>query len=172
MHRRAWGTHSPLTWVLHRKQVGAEFTQEDRRFFQQALFRFLFVLFARVAMEAVRSFSCPLVYRNLPKDALSGVRVAVFGLGDSSYAKYNAAARKLHARLLQLGATELVRLSLSNLLEGFRSTGMDVSAIIPTRFMRSTEFAGFMSLTHGNIRYTFCAPTCARIYCPQQPGLW
>lgn len=34
---------------------------------------------------------------------------AVFGLGDSGYAKYNATARKLHARLLQLGAAELVR---------------------------------------------------------------
>lgn len=33
---------------------------------------------------------------------------AVFGLGDSGYARYNAAARKLHARLLQLGAVELV----------------------------------------------------------------
>lgn len=36
------------------------------------------------------------------------MRFAVFGLGDSGYAKYNATARKLHARLLQLGAVELV----------------------------------------------------------------
>lgn len=39
------------------------------------------------------------------------MRFAVFGLGDSGYAKYNAAARKLHARLLQLGAAELVSTS-------------------------------------------------------------
>lgn len=46
--------------------------------------------------------------RGLPPDSLDGMRFAVFGLGDSGYAKYNAAARKLHARLLQLGAKELV----------------------------------------------------------------
>lgn len=47
--------------------------------------------------------------RGLPVDCLESMRFAVFGLGDSGYAKYNATARKLHARLLQLGATELVR---------------------------------------------------------------
>ena len=46
--------------------------------------------------------------RSLPKDCLCNMRFAVFGLGDSGYAKYNATARKLHARLLQLGASELV----------------------------------------------------------------
>lgn len=46
--------------------------------------------------------------RSLPKDCLCDMRFAVFGLGDSGYAKYNATARKLHARLLQLGASELV----------------------------------------------------------------
>lgn len=50
-----------------------------------------------------------LTIRGLPADSLEGMRFAVFGLGDSGYAKYNAAARKLHARLLQLGAKELVR---------------------------------------------------------------
>lgn len=49
-----------------------------------------------------------LLRRGLPPDSLDGMRFAVFGLGDSGYAKYNAAARKLHARLLQLGAKELV----------------------------------------------------------------
>ena len=51
--------------------------------------------------------SC-LACRSLPKDCLCDMRFAVFGLGDSGYAKYNATARKLHARLLQLGAVELV----------------------------------------------------------------
>lgn len=46
--------------------------------------------------------------RGLPGDLLKGMRFAVFGLGDSGYTKYNATARKLHARLLQLGASELV----------------------------------------------------------------
>lgn len=49
-----------------------------------------------------------LARRSLPKECLCNMRFAVFGLGDSGYAKYNATARKLHARLLQLGASELV----------------------------------------------------------------
>ena len=44
-----------------------------------------------------------LLSRGLPHDALSALRFSVFGLGDSSYAKFNAAARKLCTRLLQLG---------------------------------------------------------------------
>jgi sulfite reductase alpha subunit-like flavoprotein len=34
---------------------------------------------------------------------------ATFGLGDSSYVKYNYAAKMLHNRLVQLGATPIVR---------------------------------------------------------------
>ncbi|CAN0242169.1 unnamed protein product, partial [Hapterophycus canaliculatus] len=49
-----------------------------------------------------------LLRRGLPANCLESMRFAVFGLGDSGYAKYNATARKLHARLLQLGAVELV----------------------------------------------------------------
>lgn len=45
-----------------------------------------------------------LLRRDLPRDALSSLTFAVFGLGDSSYAKFNAAARKLWTRLTQLGA--------------------------------------------------------------------
>eukprot|EP01047_Picozoa_sp_COSAG01_P018053 COSAG01_NODE_969_length_12378_cov_41.649320_12_plen_93_part_00 len=41
-------------------------------------------------------------------DWLRGVRFAVFGLGDSSYAKYNAVARRLWVRLQQLGASPLL----------------------------------------------------------------
>ncbi|KAF2456439.1 NADPH dependent diflavin oxidoreductase-like protein 1 [Lineolata rhizophorae] len=36
--------------------------------------------------------------------SLAGVRFTTFGLGDSSYPKFNFASRKLHNRLLQLGA--------------------------------------------------------------------
>ncbi|KAL5360368.1 hypothetical protein BJX96DRAFT_165104 [Aspergillus floccosus] len=45
--------------------------------------------------------------RRLPPTLLSGVRFATFGLGDSSYPKFNWAARKLYKRLRQLGATEI-----------------------------------------------------------------
>lgn len=34
-------------------------------------------------------------------------RFSVFGLGDSSYEKFNAVARRLNTRLKQLGAVEL-----------------------------------------------------------------
>ncbi|KAH6856432.1 hypothetical protein B0I37DRAFT_367367 [Chaetomium sp. MPI-CAGE-AT-0009] len=42
-------------------------------------------------------------------NCLRSLRFAIFGLGDSSYPKFNWAARKLRARLLQLGATEFFR---------------------------------------------------------------
>ncbi|RLN79081.1 hypothetical protein BBJ28_00006960 [Nothophytophthora sp. Chile5] len=60
------------------------------------------------APENMRGAWRSLLRRNLSVQWLAGVRVAVFGLGDSSYAKYNAVARRLQARLVQLGATELI----------------------------------------------------------------
>ncbi|KAK4141090.1 uncharacterized protein C8A04DRAFT_14398 [Dichotomopilus funicola] len=42
-------------------------------------------------------------------NCLKSMRFTMFGLGDSSYLKFNWAARKLRARLLQLGATEFFR---------------------------------------------------------------
>lgn len=60
------------------------------------------------APENMRAAWRSLLRKTLPRTWLSGVDVAVFGLGDSSYAKYNAVARKLQARLVQLGATELI----------------------------------------------------------------
>ncbi|KAH8681561.1 hypothetical protein BX600DRAFT_505233 [Xylariales sp. PMI_506] len=43
---------------------------------------------------------------SLKSTSLSGVKFTTFGLGDSSYTKFNWAARKLHKRLEQLGAAE------------------------------------------------------------------
>ncbi|KAI2923649.1 hypothetical protein CBS147371_1491 [Aspergillus niger] len=54
-----------------------------------------------------RSFWRSLLLKRLPGDFLDGVQFASFGLGDSSYPKFNWAARKLHKRLLQLGANEI-----------------------------------------------------------------
>ncbi|KAK3318655.1 hypothetical protein B0H66DRAFT_603228 [Apodospora peruviana] len=54
-------------------------------------------------------------WRNLRREKLNNtnclgaVNFAIFGLGDSSYPKFNWAARKLRARLLQLGASEFFR---------------------------------------------------------------
>ncbi|KAK2613861.1 hypothetical protein N8I77_000737 [Diaporthe amygdali] len=44
--------------------------------------------------------------KKLPPDCLSQLKFTSFGLGDSSYPKFNWAARKLHKRLSQLGALE------------------------------------------------------------------
>ncbi|OQR93667.1 NADPH-dependent diflavin oxidoreductase [Achlya hypogyna] len=68
-----------------------------------------------------------LLRKSLASDSLATVRVAVFGLGDSSYAKYNAVARRLQvlevtsgkydnvvARLVQLGATEIIERGLGD----------------------------------------------------------
>ncbi|KAL6044335.1 NADPH-dependent diflavin oxidoreductase 1 [Balamuthia mandrillaris] len=50
------------------------------------------------------------ILRNtLPNTALAGLRFAVFGLGDSSYEYFNFMGKKLHRRLLQLGATAIHR---------------------------------------------------------------
>lgn len=48
-----------------------------------------------------------LLRKKLPGDLLSHLEITSFGLGDSSYPKFNYAIRKLHARLMQLGCQEL-----------------------------------------------------------------
>eukprot|EP00741_Cyanophora_paradoxa_P001295 tig00000475_g1252.t1 len=49
-----------------------------------------------------------LLRRGLPSDFLEGVSFAVFGLGDSSYQRYNVVGKKLDARLAQLGAERVL----------------------------------------------------------------
>lgn len=53
-----------------------------------------------------RSFWKKLLRRKLPPNYFEDVKFTTFGLGDSSYPKFNWAARKFHKRLLQLGAHE------------------------------------------------------------------
>ncbi|KAL9618310.1 MAG: hypothetical protein Q9160_006960 [Pyrenula sp. 1 TL-2023] len=54
-----------------------------------------------------RRFWASLLRRKLPASYLADVDFTVVGLGDSSYPKFNFAARKLRKRLTQLGATEI-----------------------------------------------------------------
>ncbi|EZF31884.1 hypothetical protein H109_03036 [Trichophyton interdigitale MR816] len=54
-----------------------------------------------------RKFWRSLLLKRLPPTFLQGVSFVLFGLGDSSYPKFNWASRKLYRRLLQLGASEL-----------------------------------------------------------------
>lgn len=58
--------------------------------------------------DAMKGFWKFLLRKSLPSDSLAGSRFAVFGLGDSSYARFNFPAKKLHKRLLQLGATAVI----------------------------------------------------------------
>ena len=46
-----------------------------------------------------------LLRSDLPPQSLKSLSFTVFGLGDSSYALFNAAAKKLAKRLINLGAT-------------------------------------------------------------------
>lgn len=62
----------------------------------------------------MQQFWKALLRKNLPCTYLSGVSFTVYGLGDSSYAKYNYVAKKLHKRLIQLGATPLTDLYLGD----------------------------------------------------------
>lgn len=57
---------------------------------------------------SMKSFWKFLLRKSLSSDALAHVEFTVFGLGDSSYEKFNVVARKLCARLKQLGARSLI----------------------------------------------------------------
>jgi sulfite reductase alpha subunit-like flavoprotein len=56
------------------------------------------------APDNMRSFWAFLLRRSLGADSLTGTNFAVFGLGDSGYARYNAVAKRLDKRLEMLGA--------------------------------------------------------------------
>ncbi|CAG9794683.1 unnamed protein product [Diatraea saccharalis] len=53
-----------------------------------------------------------LLRKNLPSTSLVKLKYGVIGLGDSSYAKFNFVGKKLHKRLMQLGATPLLDIGL------------------------------------------------------------
>ncbi|KAK9739576.1 Insect cuticle protein [Popillia japonica] len=55
-----------------------------------------------------------LLRKNLAKDSLTNLRYAVLGLGDSSYVRFNFAAKRLHKRLMQLGAQAVLPLGLGD----------------------------------------------------------
>ncbi|KAL3527059.1 hypothetical protein ACH5RR_011715 [Cinchona calisaya] len=64
--------------------------------------------------DSMKNFWRFLLQRNLSEEWLEGVDYAVFGLGDSSYQKYNFVAKKLDKRLLDLGATALIERGLGD----------------------------------------------------------
>lgn len=57
--------------------------------------------------DPMRHFWRFLLRKDLPAASLAAMSYATFGLGDSSYPKFNYAAKRLHRRLAMLGATPL-----------------------------------------------------------------
>lgn len=64
--------------------------------------------------SGMRAFWQFLLRKSLASTSLGQLKMGVFGLGDSSYDKFNAAARKLCARLRQLGASEILPMGLGD----------------------------------------------------------
>lgn len=60
------------------------------------------------APDTMKAFWRYLLRKALPTDLLKEMSYGVFGQGDSSYAKFNFPAKRLHNRLLQLGAAAIV----------------------------------------------------------------
>lgn len=58
--------------------------------------------------DNMRNFWRFLLRKNLPTTSLVKLKFGVVGLGDSSYSKFNFVGKRLHKRLIQLGATPLV----------------------------------------------------------------
>ena len=55
-----------------------------------------------------------LLRKDLPLNSLTGLNFTVFGLGDSAYEKFNAMAKKVTQRLLDLGATLFHKIGLGD----------------------------------------------------------
>ncbi|XP_013114598.2 NADPH-dependent diflavin oxidoreductase 1 [Stomoxys calcitrans] len=62
--------------------------------------------------ENMRNFWKFLLRRSLPTNSLENLQYACLGLGDSTYAKFNYAAKKLNKRLQQLGGKQIIPLGL------------------------------------------------------------
>lgn len=62
----------------------------------------------------MKKFWTFMLRKDLPVNSLQNLQFAVFGLGDSSYTKFNAVARRLHARLKQLGGKEILQRGLGD----------------------------------------------------------
>ncbi|PRD20330.1 UNVERIFIED_CONTAM: NADPH-dependent diflavin oxidoreductase 1 [Trichonephila clavipes] len=64
--------------------------------------------------DNMKSFWKFMLRKGLPSNSLCHIKFSVLGLGDSSYDKFNVVAKKLNKRLLQLGALELIPLTLGD----------------------------------------------------------
>lgn len=62
----------------------------------------------------MKQFWRHLLRKTLPTTMLQNLKYSVLGLGDSSYTKFNFAAKKLNKRLVQLGGEELLPIGLAD----------------------------------------------------------
>lgn len=62
--------------------------------------------------DNMKNFWKFLLRKSLPADSLSALTFGCIGLGDSSYQKFNFVAKKVHKRLLQLGAKAILPVGL------------------------------------------------------------
>lgn len=62
----------------------------------------------------MKQFWRHLLRKNLSTNLLQNLKYGVLGLGDSSYSKFNFAAKKLNKRLVQLGGNELLSIGLAD----------------------------------------------------------
>lgn len=60
--------------------------------------------------DNMRKFWKFLLRKSLPSNSLVNLKFGVIGFGDSKYSKFNFVAKKLHKRLIQLGAKPLLDL--------------------------------------------------------------
>uniref|UniRef100_A0A8C9TV26 NADPH-dependent diflavin oxidoreductase 1 n=1 Tax=Scleropages formosus TaxID=113540 RepID=A0A8C9TV26_SCLFO len=74
--------------------------------------------------DNMKNFWRFLFRKSLPVGSLCRLDFAVLGLGDSSYPKFNFVAKKLHKRLLQLGATALLPVGLADDQHDFGPDGV------------------------------------------------
>ncbi|KAI9501085.1 hypothetical protein BX070DRAFT_195190 [Coemansia spiralis] len=94
--------------ILYGSQTGyAEDTA--RRISRQAWRRhFTAQVLAMDQIDIAARFWRLLLRKSIPHDALDAMAFAVFGLGDSSYQKFNFPAKRLCRRLAQLGAAPMI----------------------------------------------------------------
>lgn len=128
------------------------------------------------APRNMHSFWSFLRRADLPPDVLKQLQFSVFGLGDRSYVKYNACARKLHARLVRLGAQSLLPLSLGDDsadggydVEFVRWLNLLIDTLCPEKQIQSDELLGTQSLRPARVRVDLLEPSSSL---PSTFDLW
>jgi len=112
------------------------------------------------APDNMRTFWKFIMRKCLPATSLSDLKFGVLGLGDSSYAKFNVVAKKLHRRLLGLGAEALFKLGLADDQHEWGAESVVDSWIVNmwTHLLRlypaSSEFTSPLKLTKLQPRFT------------------